>query len=163
MSLITALLHTKNDSLRLGRCLETLYPCDQIVIVDHGSRDTTVRVALDYGARVIPAAGGATPDLYLRTASPEALSGWILSIDPHESLSEGLAASLFELKSESSPDPHNPCAVFLREETAQGWIELPAVQTRLVPASWNRWSGNMPIHDPSATALEGELLRFVFP
>jgi glycosyltransferase involved in cell wall biosynthesis len=164
MPLITALLHTKNDSLRLGRCLETLYPCDHILIIDHSSRDATVQVARDYGARIISPAPGTTPDIYLRSAIPAAISGWILSLDPRESLTEGLAASLFEWKSESaSITTASPYSVFVREETAQGWIELPAPQTRLVPAVWNQWSGNIPAHDPGATALEGELLRFVFP
>jgi glycosyltransferase involved in cell wall biosynthesis len=164
MPLITALLHTKNDSLRLGRCLETLYPCDHILIIDHASRDATVQVARDYGARIISPAPGATPDIYLQSAIPAAIAGWILSLDPRESLTEGLAASLFEWKSESAPSATpTPYSVFLREETAQGWIELPAPQTRLVPAVWNRWNANIPIHDPSAAALEGELLRFVFP
>ena len=45
MPSITALLHTENDALRLGRALETLYTCDDILIVDYGSRDATVRVA----------------------------------------------------------------------------------------------------------------------
>ena len=164
MPLITAVLHTENDALRLGRCLETLYPCDHIVIIDHASRDATVQVARDYGARVITPAPGATPGVYLRSAIPAAIAGWILSLDPRESLTEGLAASLFEWKSQSAPsvDP-SPCSVFLREETAQGWVELPTAQTRLVPALWNRWNGNIPTHDPSSFALEGELLRFVFP
>jgi len=93
---ITALVHTKNDALRLGRCLETLYPCDDILIVDHGSHDGTVHVAGEYGARVITAVTGASTDNYLRSPL-----GWILCLDPRESLTENLAASLFEWKSES--------------------------------------------------------------
>jgi len=42
---ITAVLHTQDDALRIGRCLETLYPCDGILIIDHGSKDGTLRVA----------------------------------------------------------------------------------------------------------------------
>ena len=60
MTSITALLHTHNDALRLGRALETVYACDDILIVDHGSEDSTVRVARDYGARVMSAAPGAS-------------------------------------------------------------------------------------------------------
>ena len=42
--------------------------------------------------------------------------------DPRESLTEALAASLFEWKSE----PPRACAIafFLREETNAGWIEI---------------------------------------
>ena len=58
MTSITALLHTENDALRVGRVLETLYPCDQILVVDHGSRDASVRIAREYGARVVDAADG---------------------------------------------------------------------------------------------------------
>jgi glycosyltransferase involved in cell wall biosynthesis len=55
---ITALLHTRNDALRLGRALEMLLPCAEILIVDHDSGDATHRIAHQYGARII----GATRD-----------------------------------------------------------------------------------------------------
>jgi hypothetical protein len=42
-------------------------------------------------------------------------------------------------------------------------MEHPAAQTRLVPQTWNLWNGAFPVHEPSSVALEGELLRFVFP
>jgi glycosyltransferase involved in cell wall biosynthesis len=162
MASITALLHTENDALRLGRALETLYPCDDILIVDHGSRDATVRLAHEYGARVVAATLGFSSQDYLRFAR----GGWILFLDPCESLTEKLAASLFDWKSEmfdaKVPAP-SAFSVFLREETAQGWVEVPVAQTRLVPQSWGWWKGKYPIHDSSALALEGELLRFVFP
>ncbi len=163
MPLITALLHTENDALRLGRALETLYACDDVLIVDHGSRDGTVRLAREYGARVVSATSGAPPLEYLRSS---ANPGWILCLDPRESLTEKLAASLFEWKSESfhTEAPAAPAfSVFLREETAEGWVEVPAAQTRLVPQNWNSWKGTFPAHEPSALALEGELLRFAFP
>jgi len=169
MASITALLHTENDALRLGRALETLYACDDILIVDHSSRDGTMRIAREYGARVVAARQGASPEDYLRISalnsrSPD--SRWILCLDPRESLTEKLAASLFEWKSESfhtHPPEALAFSVFLREETAQGWLQIPTPQTRLVPQTWNVWNGRVPMHAASALALEGELLRFVFP
>jgi len=154
---ITALLHTENDELRLGRCLETLHPCDEILIVDHRSQDRTVRIAHEYGAIVLRAEPGASPDFYLRRIG----SGWLFCLDPRESLTENLAASLFEWKSLSSNSaPAFTFSVFLREETAEGWVDLSVPQTRLIPHNWNRWEGRFPANDPSAVALEGELLRF---
>jgi glycosyltransferase involved in cell wall biosynthesis len=168
--LLTALLHTHNDALRLGRALETLYACDDIVVVDHESRDATVRVARDYGARVVSQHPGASPGDYLsltKAASASAGSrsaGWVLCLDPRESVTEKLAASLFEWKSESvRGDAASAFSFFLREETAEGWVEVPFAQTRLVPQTWKRWKGNFPVQEPAAIALEGELLRFVFP
>jgi glycosyltransferase involved in cell wall biosynthesis len=156
MPAITAMVHTENDALRIGRCLETLYPCDEILIVDHGSRDGTLRVAQEYGARIAHA--GSTEDQPHRLAAFD----WILCLDARESLTETLAASLYEWKTES-PASHSAFAMFLREETAEGWIENPAPQTRLVPVLWNQWQGPFPRNDVSASTLEGDLLRFVLP
>jgi glycosyltransferase involved in cell wall biosynthesis len=161
MPSITALLHTENDGRRLGRALETLYACDDILVVDHSSRDSTVRIAREYGARVVPATAGLATQDYLQFVRTE----WILSLDPCESLTEKLAASLFEWKSESLQAWNSAPAfsVFLREETAQGWMEVPTAQTRLIPAAWKFWRGRFPAQEPCAQALEGELLLFVFP
>jgi glycosyltransferase involved in cell wall biosynthesis len=153
---ITALVHTQDDALRIGRCLETLYPCDQILIVDHGSHDGTLRVAQEYGARIMRALGG-RPEVP-RLAS----SGWILCLEARESLTESLAASLYEWKTEVSPQDR-AFSMFIREETAGGWIDNPTPQTRLVPVVWDRWHGSLPANDGSACALEGDLLRFVLP
>ena len=158
MPAITALLHTENDALRLGRALEMLYPCDEIVIVDHGSHDGTVRLAREYGARVVEHDAGISPLQYLGKEQER----WILCLDPRESLTEGLAASLFAWKLHPKPQS-TPFSVCVREETSAGWIALSAPQTRLVPAHWIRWSGKFPAADPSAMLLVGDLLRFAFP
>jgi glycosyltransferase involved in cell wall biosynthesis len=158
MPLITALLHTRNDARRLGRCLETLHPCDDILVVDHHSGDATARIAREYGAHVIDHAPGASPVLNLGGVD----SAWLLCLDPRESLTESLATSLYEWKSLVAPAAP-AFAVFLRQETPEGWIEIPKPQTRLVPPNWNRWNQTLPAHDVSSLALEGHLLRFAFP
>jgi glycosyltransferase involved in cell wall biosynthesis len=165
MPAITALLHTQNDALRLGRALETLLPCDEILVVDHDSRDATRRIAREYGARVVEASDAASPRQYLQFARCE----WIFCLEPRESLTEALAASIFEWRSlprSESQASHaliTPFSVFLREETPGGWLENPTAQTRLVPRNWNQWKGLLPGPEPSAIALEGSLLRFLLP
>jgi hypothetical protein len=159
MPAITALIHTSNDALRVGRALETLYPCDEILVIDHASRDATVRVAHEYGARVVAAKADA-PTAHYAQLDPAA---WILCLDPCESLTESLAASLYEWKTERQPGSIPAFSVYLREETAQGWISNPVAQTRLVPAHWSRWKNMFPANDPAAVTLEGELLRFILP
>src|ERR1700686_5001163 len=89
---ITALLHTANDALRLGRALETLLPCAEILIVDHGSADATRRIAREYGARIVIAHNQAPAHHYLALAGHD----WIFCIAPAESITESLQASLFE-------------------------------------------------------------------
>jgi glycosyltransferase involved in cell wall biosynthesis len=153
---ITALVHTRNDGLRIGRCLETLYPCDELLIVDHGSEDSTLRVAAEYGAKIAHAIGSENHPLRLSG------SKWVLCLDARESLTESLAASLYEWKRET-PAEQSAFSMFLREETAGGWIDHPTPEIRLVPAHWKHWRGNFPENNLSACTLEGDLLRFVLP
>ncbi|HEY6339485.1 MAG TPA: hypothetical protein VIW68_13410 [Candidatus Sulfotelmatobacter sp.] len=157
MPAITALLHARNDALRLGRALETLLPCDEILVIDHASQDATTRIAREYGAKVT-ASTGSSLSQYLQLVRHE----WILCLEARESITEALSASLFEWKSQSQPGIA-PFSLFLREETAGGWVQNPVPQTRLVPHTWNRWQGELPAPEPSAIALEGALLRFFQP
>jgi glycosyltransferase involved in cell wall biosynthesis len=160
----TALLHTKNDALRLGRALETLLPCAEILIVDHQSTDATQRIARQYGARTIEtdkvlADHRADAQYYLDLPRHD----WILCLEPNESLTEALQASLFEWS--VLPSPRGMSAgpafsVFVRQQTGE---RRSAPETRLIPCNWPLWNGHLPAHEPSAVALEGDLLRLAFP
>jgi hypothetical protein len=158
----TALLHTKNDGLRLGRALEMLVPCAEILIVDHDSLDATRRIAREYGARIVVADRNANANHYLDLARLD----WILCMQPGESITEGLQASLFEwseLPSRGVVGVGSAFSVFVREQTGESWLHSPSPETRLIPRSWTQWQGLLPAPEPSAIALEGELLRFALP
>jgi glycosyltransferase involved in cell wall biosynthesis len=157
---ITALLHTANDALRLGRTLETLLPCSEILLIDHHSSDATRRIARQYGARIVSAeADGARRYLDL------ARHDWILCLQPGESITESLQASLFEWSAFTLAafDGVAAFSLFVRQQTGEHWLHLPAPETRLIPRSWTRWHGLLPSNEPSAIPLEGELLRFDLP
>ena len=157
---ITALLHTANDGLRLGRALETLRACEEIIVVDHDSSDATLRLAREYGAQILSWTNGQDPHSYLYAAR----YNWILCLEPVESITEGLEATLYEWRSATDVDSNaGAFAVSIREETSDGWLNHPSPHTRLVPKNWNRWNGRLPADDPSAIALEGTILRFIFP
>ncbi|HUO24485.1 MAG TPA: hypothetical protein VMU61_02390 [Candidatus Aquilonibacter sp.] len=156
----TVLLQTENDALRLGRALEMLLPCDEILVVDHHSRDATERVAREYGARIVPSANRPV-NHYLRFASYD----WIFCLLPGESITEGLQASLYEWKllSVEALESATGFCVAVREETPEGWLDHPAPETRLVPREWTRWLGWLPATDPDARILDGPVLRFSSP
>jgi hypothetical protein len=156
---ITALLHTKNDASRIGRALETLLPCSEILIVDHHSTDATLRVAHEYGARILSVDRQQAVANYLQQASHD----WILCLCPSESLGEGLQASLFEWSSWPATQVAGTYAFSVREQVAASWRNLPSPQTRLVPRSWTNWIGDLPAQHSSSKRLEGELLRIAFP
>jgi glycosyltransferase involved in cell wall biosynthesis len=158
---ITALLHTKNDALRLGRALETLFPCAEILIVDHDSVDATRRIARQYGTRII----GATWDEPVQNYLGLARNDWIFCIEPRESITESLQVSLLEWSAFSPQSVAGASAfsVHLREQFGDVWMDSPTPEVRLVPRNWTLWCGRLPTYDHSAIVLEGELSRFDYP
>ena len=157
---ITAILHTRNDATRLGRALQTLQPCDEILVIDRGSSDATLRVARAYATRILHATPEQSPDDHLAAAH----CAWAFYLLPSESLSEGLEASLFEWKLRAYDDVSGiaACSVAVREEAASGWGEIKH-STRLIPKGWNAWSGDLPRDDPRSVLLQGDLLHFRRP
>ncbi|MGB8583524.1 MAG: glycosyltransferase [Candidatus Sulfotelmatobacter sp.] len=158
---ITALLHTANAGLRLGRALETLLPCAEILVVDRHSTDSTLRVARQYGARIVRGGLEPTANHYLDQARYD----WILCLDPSESITESLQATLFDWSSW----PVNRIAgkssfsFFVRDQISEEWRTSSKPQTRLVPRNWTQWNGFLPAEDCSSIPLEGELLRLAYP
>lgn len=152
MPQLTALIHTHNDELRLGRALESLRPCDELLIFDHGSEDGTAAVAREYGAGVLAATDA---DLC------RAKNDWILCLLASEALSEGLEASLFEWK---LAEHAASCAfsVAVREQAGDEWLSHPST-TRLLNRQARHWKGPLPPDDPQAQLLAGDLLRFRKP
>jgi glycosyltransferase involved in cell wall biosynthesis len=155
---ISAILHTHNDELRIGRALGTLHPCDEILIFDHGSTDRTLGIARQYAARILH------PEEWPLDAIQHARHDWLFCVQPNESLSEGLEATLFEWRHRSRAEVQSVVAgaVLIRNEAPSGW-SAGGSETRLVPKAWTRWRGRLPIHDPRAIVLEGDLLHFRLP
>jgi glycosyltransferase involved in cell wall biosynthesis len=154
---ITALLHILNDESRIGRALETLRSCDEILVIDHGSTDQGVRIARQYGALI-----GQTETM--ASAVELATCPWILCLLPTESVSEALESSLYEWKlyAESDVAQIAACSAFIREETESGWGE-PVPETRLVRRDCNQWNGRLPMEMRTSMLLQGDLLRFRAP
>jgi len=157
---ITAIVHIRNDAARLGRTLESLRPCDEILIVDHGSTDDSLRIAREYGAVVRSADHGASSGSYVATARND----WILCVLPSEIVTEGLEASLYEWKLQSLGEVENisACSVVVKEEVRGNWSN-GGPSTRLVPKRWTLWDGELPLHHEGSVLLPGDLLRFRTP
>jgi len=153
---ITAFLETRNDAQHIGRALESLRPCDEILILDHGSTDATLRIANEYGATILNSPlNSPIADQVIR-----ARHSWIFCLLPTETLTESLEASLFEWKLYTRDDVAqiSSAAVVVKGE-AKNRRET-VTRTRLVPKSWTLWDGPLPQHDPRSLLLQGELLHF---
>ena len=162
MPRISAILHTHNDARRLGRALETLRPCDEILIVDSGSSDDTLAIARQYAARVIlppeEAASALTPlALILAYASHD----WLLFLSAREALSELLEAELYEWR---LSDPNAPAfAMPVREQLAEDTWQVRAPEARLLHRECFVEQPGQADAGFLALPLQGAILRFHFP
>jgi hypothetical protein len=152
MTGITAILHTRNDELRIARAIVSLRSCDEVLVIDHGSTDDTCDVARRFGARVLTAR---TETFETRPYLADASHDWIFCMQPTESLSEGLEASLLGWK--LATHAQTAFAVSILEEG------LRMVETRLVTranVAWDRW---IPLTESRSSLLDGHLLRTTLP
>jgi len=94
---ISATIITFNEERNISRAIESLRCCDEIVVVDSGSTDRTVQLAVKLGARVMDCnwRGYAGQKNY---ASDQCHNDWILSLDADEALSEALEAEIWQIK-----------------------------------------------------------------
>lgn len=158
MPKISALVHTHNDAERLGRILDSLRPCDEVLVIDENSEDETERIAREHGATFKTAIPGVTSGAYAMDAMHE----WILCVRCNEALSDDLEAALLEWK-ENEPDETTACySVPIREQNGHGWQKHPP-QVRLVNRMRMNWVGEMPPEQPCGTTLSGDLLSFSEP
>jgi len=157
MPKITALIHTLNDGLRIGRALDSLRSCDQVLVIDHGSNDNTEKVARDHGANVKKGIPGVDYGTYAVDSSND----WILCLCANESLSEELEASLFDWKSQEHEDKVG-FNLRVREEADAGW-ELHDAETRLVNKCRINWTGSLPPTTGVNDQIAGYILKFKNP
>jgi len=158
MPKLTALLRTHNDALYLGRALQSLRPCDEVLIIDDCSEDDTAKVAREYGAVIKAAIPGVSPGAYAMDAEHE----WILCVRPNESLSDGLEAALLEWKAEDPGATVFCYSVPIREQNGEGWQDCPP-EVRLVNRKMVNWIGDMPPAQDGCATMPGELLCFHHP
>jgi hypothetical protein len=90
---ISACVIARDEEQRLLACLESLRFCDEVVLVDSGSRDRTREIARAAGARVIesPWPGFAAQR---NVAIDHAGGDWVLEIDADERVSPELASEV---------------------------------------------------------------------
>jgi glycosyltransferase involved in cell wall biosynthesis len=90
---LSAIVITKNEAANIAACLDCLAFCDERIVVDCGSTDSTVEIARQKGARVeFHEWRGFGPQK--NHALSLATGGWVLSIDADERVTPELAAAI---------------------------------------------------------------------
>ncbi|HXR29004.1 MAG TPA: glycosyltransferase family 2 protein [Solirubrobacteraceae bacterium] len=151
---LTACLIVEDEQERLPAALASVSFCDEVIVVDGGSRDRTVELARDAGATVIE---NAWPGFAAqRNVALDAAAGeWVLEIDADERVSARLRQSIQALLAD--PPPGVDMAVFaLRNHFLGGSLgpsaKYPSYRSRLFRRGAYR-------HDESRAVHEGLELR----
>ena len=93
MPRLSAIVITRNEERQIQECLESIHWVDEIIVVDSGSTDRTVELALEHATRVIET----TWQGYAKTkalALAETTSEWVLWIDTDERVTLELGAEI---------------------------------------------------------------------
>lgn len=155
---ISAVVITLNEEKRLEPALRSLRDvADEIIVVDSGSKDRTVRLAENYTSRVFerPWTGYADQKNY---GNSLAVHPWILSLDADERLSPELRREILELKT-TDPDC-NAFSMPRRVHYLGKWIRhsgwYPGRKIRLFRKEKAHWAGAY-VHE--SLIVEGGILK----
>ena len=146
MPKISAVILSKNEADRIGRCINSLFNIvDEVIVVDSGSTDDTINIAKSLGANVISTEWkgyGETKNF----GSHQAKNDWILSLDSDEWLSEKLAKEIKALKKKDKVVYSiNRSNIYMGKEIHHsGWS--PDWVLRLFDKSEVRWNNKL-VHE----------------
>lgn len=166
---ISAVIITFNEERNIARCIASLQQvADEVIVVDSGSSDNTVRIAKEHGAQVSHRAWTNYSD-QKNFANALAKGRYILSVDADEALSDELRSSILEAKRNGLQGAYsmarltNYCGTWVRHG---GWY--PDIKLRLFPEEKARWVGEH-VHETlqvdsavETTLLKGDLLHYSF-
>jgi len=166
---ISVVIITLNEERNLARCITSVKQvADEVIVVDSGSRDATLRIAHEHGARVVHRDWTNYGD-QKNFANGLATGRYILSLDADEALSEPLRDALLHARTAGLDGAYtmarltNYCGTWVRHG---GWY--PDIKLRLFPKGRARWT-EAKVHETlepepglRITHLKGDLLHYSF-
>lgn len=143
---LSVIVITKNEAHSIGQCLESVSWADEIIVVDSGSTDDTVKISESFGAKV-HAADWPGFGMQKNRALDLATGNWVLSLDADEMVTPELKQDILEAISKGSsaaysfPRSSSYCGRFMRHS---GW--WPDRVTRLFRRGSARFSEDL-VHE----------------
>ena len=164
---VSAIVICQDEESQIGDCLTSLAWCDEIVVVDSGSRDRTVEIARKHATRVLHRDWTAIAD-QKNFALGQASGDWVLNLDADERCAPALRDAA---RAAIAADP--PQAGFEMRRRAfylgrwighGGWY--PDWKLRLFRRGRARFGGHGPHDrvraDGSVGRLDAEILHFPY-
>jgi len=166
MEKLSVTIITYNEEGNIRDALESVKWADEIVVVDCGSDDSTVRICREYTDRVFynPWPGHVQQKNF---AIDKTTNRWVFSIDADERVTKELAAEIRDVLNRNERCAYAVARhVFYlgRWINHSGWY--PDYKVRLFPKDEGRWGGTNP-HDKviprcEVRRLRGDLLHYTY-
>jgi len=165
---ISVTLLTKNEEKNIRRCIEALSFVDQIVVVDSGSTDNTIPLALELGAEIHEIEWNGFGEAR-KFAHSKCTNEWVLVVDADEVVSPELAKEIKNLKKDSEIGGYyfNSLISFLGKWIYHsGW--RPNYTPRLYRRDSSSYEDNRLVHEKvkingKMAYLKGDFYHFSYP
>ncbi len=105
---LSVIVITRNEALRLPKCLASVAFADEWIVVDSASTDGTADIARALGARVIETADWPGFGRQKQRALDAATGAWVLSVDADEWVDDVLAAAIRGAVGDATPTADRP-------------------------------------------------------
>jgi glycosyltransferase involved in cell wall biosynthesis len=165
---VSAFIVCCNEERQIRRCLESVRWCDEIVVVDSGSTDSTLSICQEYTTKIFyhPWQGYVGQKQHALSLCS---GDWVLNLDADEEVSKDLANELRNLANNENGRFNgyylNRVVFFLNRWWRKGgWY--PEYRLRFCRRSATTWGGNEPHEKASVegatTRCKGELFHYSF-
>jgi glycosyltransferase involved in cell wall biosynthesis len=147
---ISAFIVCCNEERQIRRCLESVAWCDEIVVVDSGSSDSTLPICREFTDKILHRTWTGYVE-QKRFALEHCDSDWVLNIDADEEVSDELRAEILTILEGDRQRPSsekNPVSGYFINRVVYfldrwwrkgGWY--PEFRLRLCRRSKTRWEG----------------------
>ncbi len=151
---ISVVINTLNEEKNIERAIKSVEWADEVIVCDMHSEDETVKIARQFGAKVIYHKKEGFVEPARNFAIAKASNAWILVLDADEEIPDSLVKKLKSIANEGQVD----FVQIPRKSTIFGkWMHAsmwwPDLNTRFFRKGKAVWSGQ--IHRPPKTSGKG--------
>lgn len=169
MNTISACIITYNEADRIEACIKSLPFCDEIIVVDSGSTDTTVAIAEKMGAKVFYRKFDGFRS-QKQFAVEQSTNAWVICMDADEVVSEQLRDSILNARNNHFATHtglrYARCSEYSGKFLRHG-INYPDRVLRLFNKNFAGWHGDREIHEHVINTgktknISGDLLHYPY-
>lgn len=162
MNKLSAVIIAKDAEERIADCLESVFFCSEVIVVDNESKDRTAEIAKRMGAKVISYKGNDFSKMR-NLGLKEAKEDWVLYIDSDEEVTPKLAKNIQSQISNSS----NIAAYKINRKNfylgKSEWPKIEELERLFKKDSFKEWYGQLhesPRFNGKVGKTDGYLLHF---